>query len=73
MLITKDTIVSDILHRSIGAAQFFLEEGMNCFDCPSSKGETLEEACEIHGVNADMLLNKLNNYFRQSDDQKANL
>ena len=61
--ITKDMIIGDILDIDNNTAQFFLEMGMHCLGCPSSRGETLAEACAVHGVDADEMLAKINAYF----------
>ena len=58
--ITKDTIVGDILDLAPEAAPLFLEIGMHCLGCPSARGETVEMACAVHGVDADELLEKIN-------------
>ena len=58
--ITKDTIIGDILDMDQTTAPFFLEMGMHCLGCPSSRGETVEQACMVHGVNADELVAQLN-------------
>lgn len=58
--ITKDTIIGDILDIDRTTAPFFLEMGMHCLGCPSSRGETIEQACMVHGVNPDELIAKLN-------------
>ncbi|MBQ3054560.1 MAG: DUF1858 domain-containing protein [Oscillospiraceae bacterium] len=58
--ITKDTIVGDILDIDRTTAPYFLEIGMHCLGCPSARGETLEQACAVHGVDVDALLEKLN-------------
>lgn len=58
--ITKDTIIGDILDMDSTTAPFFLEMGMHCLGCPSSRGETIEEACQVHGVDVDELIKKLN-------------
>ena len=58
--VNKDTIIGDILDLDPGAAPFFLEMGMHCLSCPSARGETLAQACEVHGVDADALLAKIN-------------
>ena len=58
--ITKDTIVGDILDIAPQAAPPFLEIGMHCLGCPSARGETVEMACAVHGVDADELLEKIN-------------
>lgn len=61
--ITKDTIVADVLKIDAGTAPFFLEIGMHCLGCPSATGETLEQACAVHGVDVDALLKKLNDFI----------
>ena len=58
--ITKDTIIGDILDMDESTAPYCLEIGMHCLGCPASRGETLEEACQVHGVDVDQLLQKLN-------------
>ena len=58
--ITKQTIIGDILDLDQTTAPFFLEMGMQCLGCPSARGETLEEACMVHGVDADDLVNRIN-------------
>lgn len=61
--VTKDTIIGDILDVDFDVAPYFLEMGMHCLGCPSARGETIEQACEVHGVSADELVEKLNAYF----------
>ncbi len=61
--ITKDTIIGDILDLDRSTAPYFMEIGMHCLGCPSSRGETLEQACEVHGVDVESLLSKLNNHL----------
>ena len=58
--ITKDTIIGDILDIAPETAPLFLSIGMHCLGCPSSRGETVEEACMVHGVDVNDLLAKLN-------------
>ena len=58
--ITKDTIIGDILDIAPDTAPIFLSIGMHCLGCPSSRGETVEQACMVHGVDVDTLLEKLN-------------
>ena len=60
MEITKDTIIGDILDIAPESAPLFLEIGMHCLGCPSARGESIEMACEVHGVDADELVEKLN-------------
>lgn len=61
--VTKDTIIGDILDVDFDVAPFFLEIGMHCLGCPASRGESIEQACAVHGTDADALVKKLNEYF----------
>jgi hybrid cluster-associated redox disulfide protein len=61
--ITKDMIIGDILDADRECAKFFLEIGMHCLGCPSARGETVEQACEVHGVDCDALVEKINDYL----------
>ena len=58
--INIQTVIGDILDLDGTTAPFFLEMGMHCLGCPASRGETIEQACEVHGVDADELVAKLN-------------
>ena len=58
--ITKDTIIGDILDIAPETAPVFFSIGMHCLGCPASRGETVEEACMVHGVDVDKLLETLN-------------
>lgn len=60
MVVTKDTIIGDILDADATVAPYFLEIGMHCLGCPASRGETIEEACMVHGADADALVADLN-------------
>ena len=62
--VTKDTIIADVLKIDADTAPFFLEIGMQCLGCPSASGETIEEACMVHGVNPDELLAKINDFIK---------
>lgn len=65
MKITKDMLIGDVLDMDQGAAEYFFEIGMHCLGCPASRGESIEQACEVHGTDCDELINKLNRYFEQ--------
>mgnify|MGYP003296837250 CR=1 FL=1 len=58
--ITKDTIIGDILDIAPQTAPIFLSIGMHCLGCPASRGESIAEACMVHGTNADELVAKIN-------------
>ena len=61
--VTKDTIIGDILDMDRTTAPFFLEMGMHCLGCPASRGESLEQACLVHNVDPDELVEKLNEHL----------
>ncbi len=61
--ITKDMLIGDILEADSGTAMFFFEMGMHCLGCPASRGETVEEACAVHGVSVDALIERVNEYL----------
>lgn len=60
MEITKDSIIGDILDTDSTTAPYFMEMGMHCLGCPSARGETLEQACMVHGVDVNELVAKIN-------------
>ena len=61
--IKRDTIIGDILDVAPQTAPIFLSLGMHCLGCPASRGESIEEACAVHGVDCDELLEKLNTHL----------
>ncbi len=63
MQVTKNTLIGDILDFDVNTAQFFFEIGMHCLGCPHSRGESIAEACAVHGTDADELVKKINNYL----------
>ena len=64
MKITKNSIIGDVLDQYPDTAELFfsigMEIGMHCLGCPASRGETIEEACMVHGADADALVADLN-------------
>ena len=60
MKINKDMTIGEILQVAGEKADILLEPGMHCLGCPASQAETLEEACEVHGIDVEELLEKLN-------------
>ena len=59
-MITKTTKIGELLDSNPEKADILLEAGMHCLGCPASQAETLEEACEVHGIDVEELLEKLN-------------
>ncbi len=65
--ITPDMIISEVLSIDRGTAPIFLNNGMHCLGCPSSSGESIEDACAIHGIDAEKLVKELNDYFAKKE------
>ena len=60
MNFNKDTRIGEILEQAPEKADILSEIGMHCLGCPASQMETLEEACEVHGIDVNEVLEKLN-------------
>ena len=59
-MINKDMLIGEILETNPELAPILMEAGMHCLGCPASAGESLEEACLVHGIDVDELVEKLN-------------
>ena len=60
MTVTKNITIGELLEVAPEKADILLEAGMHCLGCPASRGETLEEACAVHGIDVEEILAKLN-------------
>lgn len=58
--VTRQTVIGDILDLDNSTAPYFMEIGMHCLGCPASQMETLEEAAMVHGIDSDLLVEKIN-------------
>lgn len=67
MTVTKDSIIGEILDADRSTAPFFIAMGMHCLGCPASRGESLEQACAVHGVDCDELVKKINEHFAKAE------
>lgn len=63
MEITKETLMGEMLEYDMGIAYILMQSGMHCVGCPSSIGESLEEACMVHGLDVDLVLRDINEYL----------
>ena len=59
-MFNKDTKIGEILEKAPEKAEILLGIGMHCLGCPASQQETLEEACEVHGIDVNEVLEQLN-------------
>ena len=60
MTITKDLVIGDVLDKYPETAEFFFAMGMHCLGCPAARGETIEEACQVHNADDDELIRQIN-------------
>lgn len=60
MKIEKTMTIGELLEVAPEKAEILLNAGMHCLGCPASQGETIEEACMVHGIDIDELINLLN-------------
>ncbi len=67
MKVTKESIIGDVLDFAPATAQFFFEIGMHCLGCPSARGESIADACMVHGTNADELVAKINAFLEANN------
>ena len=63
--VTKETLVGDLLQMEPETAQFLIQMGMHCLGCPASRAESLEEACMVHGVDADEMVERINKFLEK--------
>lgn len=66
--VTKDMLIGEMLQVDIGIAPILMASGMHCIGCPSSQGETLEEAAMVHGMDVNELLGRINEYLALKED-----
>ena len=63
MKVTKESVIGDILDYEPETAQFFFAIGMHCLGCPASRGESVADACAVHGTDADALIAQINDFL----------
>ncbi|ARP50335.1 MULTISPECIES: DUF1858 domain-containing protein [Caproicibacterium] len=72
MVVTKDSIIGDILDADNSTVPYFLQMGMYCLGCPASRGETLAQACAVHGVDVQELVQVLNQHLSGKEPADTN-
>ena len=58
--VTKSTMIGELLQIDQNIAPILLNIGMHCLGCPSAQGESLAEAAMVHGIDSDLLVEKIN-------------
>ena len=62
--VTKDTTIGEVIQIDARVIPILMGAGMHCVGCPSSAGETLEEAAMVHGIDSDMLVEEIQSYLQ---------
>ena len=62
--VTQDTTIGEVIQIDAGVIPILMGAGMHCVGCPSSAGETLEEAAMVHGIDSDMLVEEIQSYLQ---------
>ena len=70
MVVSKDMIISEVLGMDQGTTPIFFKNGLHCLGCVMASGETIEEACMVHGINCDSLIAELNEFFQSKESQE---
>ena len=66
MQVTKETLIGEALEMNAGIAPILMGIGMHCLGCPSSQGESIADACMVHGVDADELVKKIKDFLAEN-------
>ncbi|MDD6211813.1 MAG: DUF1858 domain-containing protein [Clostridiales bacterium] len=61
--VTKEMLIGEIINMDINIVPILMGAGMHCVGCPSSQGESLDEACMVHGIETETLVNAINEYL----------
>ncbi|NLI54980.1 MAG: DUF1858 domain-containing protein [Clostridiales bacterium] len=63
MQATKDMLIQQVIELDEGTAEILMDAGMHCLGCAMAHGETIEQACAVHGINPDTLVGDINKYL----------
>lgn len=62
-MVNKEMLIGELLRVDEGIAPILMRAGMHCLGCPSAQGESLEEACMVHGIDVNVLVGTINDYL----------
>jgi hybrid cluster-associated redox disulfide protein len=63
MQATKDMLIQQVIELDEGTAEILMNSGMHCLGCAMAHGESIEQACAVHGIDADALVGEINGYL----------
>ncbi|MGM9937731.1 MAG: DUF1858 domain-containing protein [Candidatus Ornithomonoglobus sp.] len=65
--VTKDTLIGEALMLDMNIADILMNAGMHCVGCPASQGESIEEACQVHGMECESLVKEINEFLAKNE------
>lgn len=65
MQATKDMTIQKVIELDEGTAEILMNAGMHCLGCAMAHGETIEQACAVHGIDCDQLIGDINAYLEK--------
>jgi len=69
-MITKNMTFKEVIEKYPETAEIFFNEGMHCIGCPMASQEKIGQGCEVHGIDADKLIKKLNKVIKNKENPK---
>ena len=70
MKVTKDTIIGEVVMADENVAPLLMSMGLHCLGCAMASGESIGDACMVHGLDADDLVNEINKYFEENPEPR---
>lgn len=67
--VTADMLIGDVLKEDVTIAPIMMACGMHCIGCPASQGESIQQACEVHGVDVQELIEKINEFLKNKNQK----
>ncbi|MDO4274945.1 MAG: DUF1858 domain-containing protein [Eubacteriales bacterium] len=61
--VTKSMLIGQLINLDPNVAPILMRAGMHCLGCPSAQMESLEEAAVVHGLDVDVLVQQINDFF----------
>ena len=65
-MVNKEMSIMQVLQINRNTAPIFMQFGMHCLGCPASRAESLEDACAVHGIPAEQVIEAINNKIAES-------
>ena len=62
-MINRDTTIGELLRENVNVAPILMEMGMHCLGCPSAQAESIGDAAFVHGIDPEVLVEKINAFL----------